>query len=174
MRRRRSNRTAASQMGASLASIARIGQELTPYPAVFTPPSDPPTVRRNPVKELCLDLEAKSPSGGIYTMSVGSLRNRITEHTSLNKPAFVLRWIGVWAASGNYSLRLVEHITQVTAYDDGGFAHRARCGIRYSKNIQKLYTPADTGTIFSIVTATDDPAPVLRCGVDYWDAEPNG
>lgn len=126
------------------------------------------------MKRLCLDITPADESGGIYTISVGSIRNRLTEHTSLNKPAFVLVSVMAWAAPGNYTLRLVEYATQVTMFDNGDYVRRARCGIRYSKNIQKLYMPTDTGTVVVLSTEPGDPTPAMRCTLDYWDAEPNG
>lgn len=148
----------------------RANHELVPYPTGWVPPSDPPTVRRNPVREVVVDIEAVSPTTGIYGFSVNSIRSRIAEHTGVPKPNFVLAHVAAWAAPGNYSIQMTDFGSAVAMYDDGDYVRRARVGIWYSKNIQKLYDNGATGTIFSVIVTDGDPVPAIRVWVSYWDS----
>jgi len=149
-------------------STARTQRELIPYPITWTPTSDPPSVRRNPVARITLDLELESPTDNVYTISVGSLRNRLILHSGIPKPNFILEKAAAWAAPGDDTLIITDAVTGVQMYDDGDFVRRARAGIFYPKNIQRFYDQAASGTVITVTSVT---VPAFRAWIRYWDSD---
>lgn len=170
-RNRRSGRGAAGRM------VQRVEQQLMPYPVGFVPPRDPPTIRRNKIVRGLVDVEATADSSGIDNFSSGSFRNRIKSHFGLDSPCFVLEEIMVWGdITGTFQdLSLVDYQTGVQVYDEGSLAVRPRCGLRYPKAAQVVFTPATDTVICSVLSKKIEGKTwniAMRILVRAWDSLP--
>lgn len=154
----------------------RIEQEMSPIPHVFVPPMEPPTVRLNRPVRATLDLVIESKLDGIYTITTGSIQNRIKATLGIAEPSFVLEKAEVWGdLTGHHYLTITDFDTGVTGVDEGSYGARPKVGLRYPKNAQRQYIFGASGTtIFSMrvpaVTAPEVPfAIACRVTITTWE-----
>ncbi|AAP41855.1 capsid protein [Extra small virus] len=161
----RSRRGRGRTMGSNLIPYAN-----SPVPIPYTPPVTPVTVISNPRKTTWIDIDLSSEESGIYTLAVGSYRNRITK-LGPSKPNFIIEKVAAYAAPGDYKVVLNDFKTGIQVVDEGSYAHRAAVGILYPPAAQIFYGISATGTLNTITTTAKDPVPVVRALVTYWDSE---
>lgn len=146
-----------------------LNRELTPYPIAWVPPQDPPTVRQNPVTAVCLDYNPNCTQGSCK-VSVDDIRNALTSSVKVEKPNFVIEHYAAWSSPGPFTVTITDYRSGVTVTDDGDYGRRARVGIWYSKNIQKIFHVAVVDTICVVRVDETDPPPVMRVWLRYWSS----
>lgn len=118
-----------------------------------------------------LDIVPVNPTAGVYTLSVGSYRNRVKSVFGMTEPNFIVKDIYAWGPSGNYSLSLNDYETGIQSEDEGGFTARPGCHLHYPVAARKVYNALSTGTIHTVRPGNAaDPAPVVHLTLDVWDS----
>jgi hypothetical protein len=170
--RRNTNRNG-SNAGRSTTVSSFALREARPIPYVQTPPSDPPSIRRN--RPVDLQLEWKpTATDGTYTLTYEEILIALADYgydgTSIQF-WYTVNYVHAWADSSLDAVRisLYDVATGVSTSDNGATTHRARVGIHYPKVLQVPHDQNDTGNIMGLILSTGDPSQAdMRIGVTIW------
>jgi len=145
-------------------------QELSPWPVKWVPQKDVPTTQRNPKRSIVIDADPPADQLEVINISAGSIRNRIAGDTKvpLAEIYFVLTKSAYWASPGPGQITIQDVASGITVTDEGDYTNRARVGISYSKNIQKIVPPAAAGDPQVIIQTGNCNMPLGVTGTQVW------
>lgn len=154
---------------------ANLSSKLLPYPVAAVPSVAPPNVVSNPKRSAVLDFSwvpIVTPSPGQYFLSAGQVQTALEEQIGSTAAYFVVKYIHAWALpdpTGAASLTIRDLATGVRSSGDGTTVNRARCGLTYPQNIQKVYSAPDSAAaLVDFPPNTPNVSIDLRIGVTYW------
>lgn len=114
-------------------------------------PLDPPTIRRNPVRQLTVELKgeptAESTPGTILSSEI---RTAVEQQLGYEPSKVVVQSSQWWAPGGSeVTLTVEEKEFGLVCSDSGSYTHRARCGIAIPAHRQKVLPKNTSDTLYS-------------------------
>lgn len=153
---------------------ANLSLKLLPYPVAAVPSVAPPNVVSNPKRSAVLDFvwePITTPTPQDF-LSCGQVQSALEAQIGSTAAYFVVKYIHAWAPpdpTGAASLTIRDVATGVRSSGDGTTVNRARCGLTYPQNIQKVCSAPDSAVaLVDFPPNTPNVSIDLRVGVTYW------
>lgn len=141
---------------------------LPPRPVAETPPLDPPTLRKNPVRKITVSLTKTLAAATPVDLTVLDVRNAL-DAAGYSGGNFAAHAIHCWLdGSDNNEIELKEPASGVSVTDDGSFSQRARAGLRFPPVLQTTRTLADATVVLCTATAQLVTSCEFRVVLSWW------
>jgi hypothetical protein len=148
-------------------------RESRPIPYIQTPPTDPPSIRKNRPVDLSLKWKPTASEGtDVLTQANVQAALKDYGYDSSNQQFFyTVNYVYAWADSSldAVTLSLYDVATGVSTTDNGATTRRARVGLHYPKVLQVPQAETSTGLITGVTISTNVPSEIdMRIGVTVW------